>query len=213
ATTDFVALAPLGMAPYMLFVGGNVPADDLPSLISYMKANASRINVGVLAAGGTVQLLARRLSAVAGVELTEIRYRGSPDMATAMLAGDIQMMFSAYNSAAPFLQGGKIKAIAVGTDERSGLMPDLPTLKEKGYPTVTGSGWLALYGRAETPADIRSKISKAVWEVLNDPTYNEALRTAGLDPWLMPPDRLQAYIDEDMKAWDRDIRELKLRLQ
>ena len=78
-----------------------------PSLVAYVKANASKINVGVLAAGGTVQLLARRFAAVANAELTEIRYRGSVDMATAMLAGDIQMMFSAYNSAKPFLEGGK----------------------------------------------------------------------------------------------------------
>ena len=100
ATTDFTAVAPLGMVSYMLLVGGNVPANDIPSVVAYRK-RTSKINVGVLAAGGTVQLLARRLAAVANVELTEIRYRGSTDMATAMLAGDIQMMFSAYNSAAP----------------------------------------------------------------------------------------------------------------
>ena len=56
ATTDFTAVAPLGQVSYMLFVGGNVPANDIPSMIAYMKANASKINVGVLAAGGTVQL-------------------------------------------------------------------------------------------------------------------------------------------------------------
>ena len=134
-------------------------------------------------------------------------------MATAMLAGDIQMMFSAYNSAAPFLEGGKIKAIAVGADDRSSLVPDLPTLKEKGFPTVTGPGWLALYARAETPADVISKIKSAVGEVLKDPSYNEALRSGGMDPWPMPFEKLQAYIDEDTRAWDRDIKELKLKLQ
>ncbi len=213
ATTDFTAVAPLGIVSYMLFVGGNVPANDIPSVVAYMKANASKINVGVLAAGGTVQLLARRLAAVANVELTEIRYRGSTDMATAMLAGDIQMMFSAYNSAAPFLEGGKIKAIAVGADDRSSLVPDLPTLKEKGFPTVTGPGWLALYARAETPADVIAKIKSAVGEVLKDPSYNEALRSGGMDPWPMPFEKLQAYIDEDTRGWDRDIKELKLKLQ
>ncbi|MDQ8729343.1 tripartite tricarboxylate transporter substrate binding protein [Bradyrhizobium sp. LHD-71] len=213
ATTDFVAVAPLGMASYMLFVGGNVPAGDIPSLISYMKANAGKINMGVLAAGGTVQLLARRFAAVAGVELTEIRYRGSTDMAAAMVTGDIQMMFSAYNSARPFLESGKIKAVAVGTDDRSSLLPDLPTFKEKGFPTVTGSGWLALYVRAETPPEIVSKIKSAVAEVIKDPAYREALRAGGMDPWPMPLENLQAYIDEDTRAWDRDIKELKLKLQ
>ena len=213
ATTDFVPVAPLGMVSYMMFVGGTVPANDVPSLVAYVKSNASTINVGVLAAGGTVQLLARRLAAVANVELTEIRYRGSVDMATAMLAGDIQMMFSAYNSAKPFLEGGKIKAIAVGADDRSSLVPDLPTFKEKGLPTVTGPGWLALYARAETPPAILSKLRSAVGEVVADPSYHEALRAGGMDPWLISFEKLQAYIDEDTKAWERDIKELKLKLQ
>lgn len=213
STTDFVAVAPLGMVSYMLFIGGTVPASDIPSLISYVKANASKINVGVLAAGGTVQLLARRFAAVANVELTEIRYRGSPDMATAMLAGDIQMMFSAYNSAKPFLEGNKIKAMAVGADDRSSLIPDLPTFKEKGMPTVTGSGWLALYARSGTPPEILSRIKGAAREVVADPSYHGALRAGGMDPWLIPFENLQAYIDEDTKAWGRDIKDLKLKLQ
>jgi tripartite-type tricarboxylate transporter receptor subunit TctC len=213
ATKDFVAVAPLGQVSYALFVGNTVPADDVPSVIAYLKANASKINIGVLAAGGTVQLLARRLAATAGVEVTEIRYRGSTDMAAAMLTGDIQLMFSAYASASAHVDAGKIKAIAVAAEERSTLLPNLPTFKEKGFPALNGSGWLALYARAETSPEVIAKVRTAVREVIDDPGYRKVIAIDGMEPWQIPFDKLQAYIDEDTKAWDRDIKELKLKLQ
>lgn len=208
--SDFVAVAPLGQVPYVLLVSSAVPANDVGSLMKYIKENAKNINFGVLMTSGTGSLIPRKLGSIANVELTEIGYRGSTAMITALLANEIQIMATTYSVAGPHLEAGKIKAIGALGDERMRQLPDLPTFKEKGFPSLTTSVWAGLFARADTPPAFLSRVGDSAREIVTDPAYLKAMETTGMEPWSISFEALQAYVDDDAKAFKLDAEKFKL---
>lgn len=191
APSDFVAIAPLGQVPYVLLVSSAVPANDIESLLAYIKTHAKSVNFGVLMTSGTGALMPRKLGSIARVELTEVGYRGSTAMITALLANEIQIMATTYSVAGPHLEAGKIKVIGVLGDERIRQLPNLPTFKEKGYPSLTGSIWAGLFARAGTPTEVLSKLSSVAHEIVTDQSYLKAMESTGMEPWSISFDRSQ----------------------
>jgi tripartite-type tricarboxylate transporter receptor subunit TctC len=209
---DFVAVAPLGQVPYILYVSSAVPATDIASLMAYMKTDVKNMNSGILMTSHLSMLLSRKFGALAGGDLTEIGYRGSADMTAALLANDIQMMATTYSVAGPHLASGKIKAIGAVAPERTGSMADLPTFREKGYPTLIISVWEGLFAKADVPADVLSRIRAVSQDIVTDPGYLTAMKPTGMEPWTVPFDKLQAAIDEDTKTFERDAKQFNLKL-
>jgi tripartite-type tricarboxylate transporter receptor subunit TctC len=142
---DFVAVGPVAKHPFLFFVPASLPVTNLKDLLGYAEKNPNKLNIGALSPGGQVQLLADRFIRASNLKIEKIPYKGAADLATALLTGDIQMSFFAYSAGAPFLKDGKLKAVAIATDERSPLTPDVPTFKELGLPSVTGESWVALF--------------------------------------------------------------------
>lgn len=209
---DFVAVAPLGQVPYILFVSTPVPATDVPSLIAHLKSNIKNMNSGILMTSHLSMLLARKFGAVAGGDLTEIGYRGSGEMTAALLSNDIQMMATTSSVAGPHVATGKLKAIGTLADERTSSMPDLPTFREKGYPQLKISVWEGLFAKADVPADVLAKLRAVSEEIVTDPAYLEAMKPTGMEPWTVPFDKLQAAIDEDTKSFKEDAQKFNLKL-
>lgn len=210
---DFVAVAPLGQVPYILYVSSAVPATDIASFVSHLKSNLKNMNSGILMTSHLSMVLSRKFGATAGGELTEIGYRGSGDMTKALLANDIQMMATTYSVAGPHVAAGKLKAIGVVAEERTANMPDLPTFKEKGYPTLFTSIWEGLFAKADVPADILAKIRAVSQEIISDPTYLTAMKPTGMEPWSVPLDKMQAAIDADTKRFKDDVETYKIKLE
>ena len=207
---DFVALAPLGQVPFILFVSSAVPATDVPSMIEYMKANREDLNSGVLTTSHATVLLSRKFGKLAGGDLTEIGYRSSPEMLTGLLRNDIQMIATNYEIAAPHLATGKIKAIGVVGEERTQSMPDLPTFKEKGYP-LTINVWQMLFAKADLPAEIKEKIREASRDIVADQDYIKAMRSTVMEPWNIPFDSVQSVVETEAKAFVKDAQDLNVK--
>jgi tripartite-type tricarboxylate transporter receptor subunit TctC len=210
SSSDFVPIAPLGIFPYMLFVGETVPAKNVAELIAHAKANPGRMNIGTMAPGGAVQNVSTRWLSAAEIDVAEIAYKGGADMSTALLSGDIQMMFAAFSAARPFVENGKMKTIAIAADERSPLLPNVPTFKELGLPKVMGQTWLVLFARADTPPDIIEKIRKASYEIILDTEYDRIISQGGIGAWKIAPDKLGSYIAGEAKEWEEEIRKMNL---
>lgn len=207
---DFNAIAPLGKVPYILFAGSSVGATDVPSFMSYLKANAKDMNSGVLMSSQLSMLLSRKFEAIAGdQDLTTIPYRGSSDMMRALLANDIQMMATTYSVGGPQLDSGKIKAIGVLAQDRTQKMPNLPTFQEQGYP-LNINVWAGLFVNARMPADIQAKIRAAAKEIVSDPTYPRAIDPTGMEPWSAPFDEFQARLNEDAAEFMADAKKFNL---
>ena len=211
---DFVAVAPLGQVPYILYVSNAVPATDVPSFMAYLKSNLKDMNSGILMTSHLSMVLSRKFGATSGGELTEIGYRGSGDMTKALLANEIQMMATTVSVAGPHVETGKIKAIGVVADDRTDAMPKLPTFKELGYPTLVTSVWEGLFAKADLPADVLAKIRAVSKEIITDPSYLTAMKPTGMEPWnVMPLEKMQAAIDADTKRFKDDVETYKLKIE
>ena len=203
---DFVPVGPVAKHPYILFTPNTLPVNNLAELVAYGKKNPGKLNIGALSPGGQVQLLADKFIRESKLKVEKIPYKGAAELATALLTGDIQMSFFAYSAGAPFLKDGKLKPIAIATDERSPLTPDIPTFKELGMPGVTGDSWVALFARADTPKPILAKLQTVLVEASKDPEYLSKIKVAGNDPWVIAPDKMNDYIKADFNLWEADLR-------
>ena len=203
---DFVPVGPVARHPYILFVPASLPVKTLAELVAHTEKNPGKLNIGALSPGGQVQLLADRFIRASKLKIEKIPYKGAADLATALLTGDIQMSFFAYSAGAPFLADGKLKPIAIATEERSPLTPDIPTFKELGMAGVVGESWVAMFARASTPKPVLAKLEAMIAEASKDPDYVTKIRQAGNDPWVIAPDKMDAYIKADFKAWEPDLK-------
>jgi tripartite-type tricarboxylate transporter receptor subunit TctC len=208
---DFIALAPIGQVPFILFVSSAVPANDIPSFMSYLKANLKNMNSAILTTSHVSMMLSRKFGKLSGGELTELGYRSSPEMTISLLANDAQMMATTYAIGGPHLATGKLKAIGVAANDRTPSMPDLPTFKEKGYPTLIINIWEGLFAKADVPRDVLDKIRAVSKEIVSDPSYLKAMETTGMEPWNIPFDTVQAVIDDEVKAFKKEAEELNIK--
>jgi tripartite-type tricarboxylate transporter receptor subunit TctC len=203
---DFTPVGPVAKHPYILFVPATLPVKNLAELVAYGEKNPGKLNIGALSPGGQVQLLADKFIKVSKLKIEKIPYKGAAELATALLTGDIQLSFFAYSAGAPFLKDGKLKPIAIATDERSPLTPDIPTFKELGMAGVTGESWVAFFARADTPKPIIAKLRTVISEASRDPEFLAKIKAAGNDPWEIAPDKIDDYVKADFKFWEPDLK-------
>lgn len=203
---EFVPVGPVAKHPYILFVPASLPVNNLAELVAYGQKNPGKLNIGALSPGGQVQLLADKFIKASQLKIEKIPYKGAAELATALLTGDLQLSFFAYSAGAPFLKDGKLKPIAIASDERSPLTPDIATFKELGMAGVTGDSWVALFARADTPKPVISKLQSIITEASKDPEYIAKIKVAGNDPWVIAPDAMNDFIKADFKFWEPDLR-------
>jgi tripartite-type tricarboxylate transporter receptor subunit TctC len=203
---DFVPVGPVAKHPYILFVPASLPVNNLAELVAYGQKNPGKLNIGALSPGGQVQMLADKFIKASKIKIEKIPYKGAAELATALLTGDLQMSFFAYSAGAPFLKDGKLKPIAIASDERSPLTPDIATFKELGMAGVTGDSWVALFARADTPKPVIAKLQTIITQASKDPEYIAKIRNAGNDPWVIAPDAMNDFIKEDFKFWEPDLK-------
>lgn len=203
---EFVAVGPVARHPYILFVPASLPVNTLAELVAYGEKNPGKLNIGALSPGGQVQLLADKFIKHSKLKIEKIPYKGAAELATALLTGDLQLSFFAYSAGAPFLKDGKLKPIAIANEERSPLTPDIPTFRELGMPGVVGDSWVGLFARADTPKPVVARLRKVLTEASKDPDYVAKIRTAGNDPWVIDPEKMDEFIKADFKFWEPDLR-------
>lgn len=210
---DFTPIAPLGHAPYILFASASVKATDIPSFMKELKERGKSMNHGVLSTSYLGLILAKKMSVTAGGDpYQEISYRSSPEMIRALLADDIQIMATTYSIAGPHLKDGKIKAIGAVAREKSARMPELKTFIEAGYPDLYTDVWAALYTKAQTPKEIVEMLRKASAEVIADPSFQEAMKPTGSEPWNMTVDKMQPAFKAEAKSFQEAIDKFNLKL-
>ena len=209
--SDFIAVAPLGQVPFILYASNKMPATDIPSLMAYLKTNAKDINSGYTTNSTVSLMLSRKFGKLSGGDWSDIGYRSSPEMILALLAGDLSLAAMPNAIGGQHAAAGKIRAIGVTGNQRTSVAPDLPTFKEMGYPTLIMNSWEGLFVKADMPADILNKIKTASREILADPSYLSAMAPTGMEEWKIPFDTVQSAFDDEAKAFARDAEELKIK--
>jgi tripartite-type tricarboxylate transporter receptor subunit TctC len=179
---DFVPVIGLVKTSDVLLVRRSLPVQSVSELVALARSRPGELNFGSFGVGSSPHLDAEQLALAAGIRVMHIPFKGGPDVMKGLLSGDLDFGFTGLTAAIPLIRGGKLKAIAWGADERSGAIPDVPTLKEQGYKFETG-GWFAWLAPAGTPQAIVERISSDASAVLATPAFRDKFITAaGLEP-------------------------------
>jgi tripartite-type tricarboxylate transporter receptor subunit TctC len=199
---DFEPIGLMSINPQLLVGRKNLPADDLRSLVGYMKANPGKTTlVNQLA---SAQLAGQLLQQLAGVSVQLIPYRGAGPATTDLLAGQVDLMVSQAAVLLPNIQAGTIKPLANLSPRRSAAIPDIPTSDESGMPGLYASGWFGFFAPKGTPKDVVARLNAAMVQALGDPAVRARFVQLGLDvavPEQQTPEGLAAFHKAEIEKW------------
>ena len=197
--TDFTPVTFMGDNTFFIVVPPSLPAKSMAELVALAKASPKPLN---FAAGNTYALVTMAILAANNrMELEAVRYKSEPDAMTDLIAGRIQLMNGTATSVVSQVKAGKLRALATTLDERSPLMPDVPTLVEAGQPKFPIGPWFALVGPAGLPPEIVGTMNKAMVAVLAKPAIREQMQKHGFGARSSTPQALASYMKEQIAVW------------
>ena len=202
---DIVPIAGIVHVPVVMVVHPSVPAKTFPEFIAYAKANPGNLNMASNGNGSIPHLSGELFKAMAGVNMLHVPYRGTGPALTALLGGQVQVMFASMPGSVEYVKAGKLRALAVTTVTRSNELPDIPTVGDF-VPGYEVSQWYGVGAPKGTPAEIIDKLNKEINTGLADPKIKARLEDLGGIPMPMMPDEFGKMIAEDTEKWAKVIR-------
>lgn len=207
---DFTPLARLVQAPSLLVVPANSPFNSMADLVGAARQRPVNIASQTIGSGG--HLFAELLKAQAQVKLNHVPYRGSAPALTDLVGGQVETFFDPVITSGPFVKDGKLKALAVGADQRSPQFPNVPTLREAGWANTNVVAWFAMAVKAGTPRPVVNRLSEAVVEAIRSPDLSKRLTDQGLDVAPLAAAEFQPYLDREVAYWGKVIRDAGIKL-
>ncbi len=207
---DFAPISVIGTNPFVLVVNKNVPATSVGEFVAWVRGAPARLSYAEGAAGSLTHLAMALFLKRAGIEMTNVSYRGNAPALTDVVAGHLPTMFSNLSDALPHLASGEIRALAVSSDRRAPQLPNVPTVAESGYPGYRAITWNGLMAPAGTPKPIIEKIAAEMARATKDANFVGRLASLGADPLGNSPQEFAALIAADLKTWAEAAAGVKL---
>lgn len=212
AVKDFEPVSIVGVVPNILVVNpATVKADSVKDLIAAAKAQPGKLSYASAGNGTTVHLGAELFSSMAGVDIMHVPYKGSAPAITDLIGGQVDMMFDSVSSAKPYIESGKLKALAVTTAKRSSAFPNVPTMAEAGIPGYELSGWYAVFVPAKTPKPIVDRLNAELVKALRQPDVRARFTQIGAEPVGSSPEELAKTLKSEMARWNAVVRERNIK--
>ena len=197
--------------PLIITVNPKVPANTLQELVKLAKAQPGKLNYG--GTGPAVTLPVEYFNAVAGIKVQEVPYRGGGPATAAALGGEIEILWATIVSIYPQVQAGKLRALAVTSERRSTLAPDLPTVAEQGYPGYEATVWHAVAAPAGTPKPIIDRLNAEIHKLLTSSDVKELLGKQGVEAVPSTPAKLEERIRTEIVRWQKVAREANIKVE
>ena len=187
----------------MVAVNATLPVNTLQEFIAYAKARKGQLNYATSASGTflATELLLRST----GIDLQRVPYKGAAPGMMALLANDVQLIVTGIGTVTPYLDSNKLKVLAVASEKRSPLAPNVPTAIESGVPNHTTSTWYAVLGPPKMPREIVNRLNAEIRKALSDPEFVNGLTKLGAVPMASTPAETEAYIRSEVEKWRRVI--------
>ena len=186
-------------------------AKTVAEVIAQAKAQPGKVTYASAGNGTSIHLAGELFASMAQIDMLHVPYKGSGPAVSDLLGGQVDYMFDSITSAAPHIQSGKLRAIAVTTAKRSAALPNVPTIAEAGLAGYELSPWFAVYMPSGTPKPIVAKINAALLEALNLPEVKTRFAAIGAEPIGSTPEQLAAHLDAEMAKWGKIIQERGIR--
>jgi tripartite-type tricarboxylate transporter receptor subunit TctC len=196
---DFAPITQLAVLDWALVANPSFPAKTIEELVALAKAKPGEINFASGGPGSAQQVAMELLMARTGTKLTHVSYRGVTPGLNDVVAGQVQLMFTAVSVAAPFIPDGRLRVIATTGLARSSVLPNVPTVAESGLPGFEFRTWMGLLAKAGTDAAIIAKLNAAATAAVKDPTIRPQLAAGGFVPLGNSPTDFKANIADDYR--------------
>jgi tripartite-type tricarboxylate transporter receptor subunit TctC len=206
---DLASVSLASSTPMLLVTHNGLPADNLKAFIAYAKTRPGQINYATSSNGSPNNLAGELLNLMAGIKLTHIAYKSTPQATTDTIAGHVQSAMASLTSVMPHVRAGKLKALGTTGAQRSTLAPDVAAIAETvpGYQTNIWNGLVATGG---TPKAIIARLNQIVVQQLKLPDTRERFVTLGAEALTSTPEEFDVFIRAEMAKWDKVIRQMGL---
>ncbi len=207
---DFAPVCLAVSAPYVLLVNPRLAVKSVKELVALAKAKPGKMNYASGGTGGGMHLAGELFNLAAGVQIMHVPYKGGAPGMTAVLAGEVDMMFNGLAMALPHIKADKVRALAVGSEKRFPLLPDLPTVIESGFQFNT-SGWYGVLAPRSTPRAIVTRLQGALVQVVNAQQMKDHLLDTAIEPIGSTPEQFGALLRDEMTMWGKVIKAANLK--
>jgi tripartite-type tricarboxylate transporter receptor subunit TctC len=208
---DFVPIAVIGTSPFIIVVPTGGPVTSLPEMIALAKAKPGTLTYGSAGNGSVNHIGTELFKSMAGVDIQHVPYKGTAAALADLLGGRLTMLMDTVVSAVPNIRANRVRALAVTSNKRSSLVPDLPTVSELGPAGYDMDVWYAFVARAGTPEPIVRRLNTEINKVLASPSVRERYAGLGAEPASTTPEDMQKLWTAEEKKWTDVIRKANIR--
>lgn len=201
---DFAPITQIGYTGHVLIANKNLAANSVKELVALAKTSPKKLNIGVPTI--SARLTTEFLKLTTGADLVLVPYKAQAAGVIDIMGGHLDLQFEPIPAALPYIKAGQVKALAVATPQRSGVMSGVPTVAESGYPDFGVSVWLGFFTRAGTPPEIVAQLNREIVRVLQNPTVKEQLRVQGFAVRTTSPEQLGEMMRMDAARWIEVVR-------
>ena len=201
---DFEHVSMIAVVGNLMVVNSSTPARNLKELIALAKKSPGKLNYG--AVGGSSQLMSELINSMADIKTVHVPYKGAAPATVAVLNGEIDFMLHSFSGLLPHVQSGKLRAIAVTTDKRSALAPDVPTMSEAGLPGYNASTWFSLVAPARTPADTVMRLNRTVVSGMHAKDTVDHFNTLNAQVVTTSPQQTRQFLESEIAKWAKVVK-------
>ena len=210
---DFTAVTNVAASSNLLVVHPSVPASSTRELIGLLKANPGKYNYGSSGIGGAGHLAMALFESMAKVDAVHVPYKGGAPAVADLVAGRLSLMMANLTTAQPHIRAGRLRALGIGTQARSKLFPELPTIAESGVPGYEANNWNGVVVPARTPKAIIEQLHREIVFVLKESTMAERMAKAGLEPIGDTPGEFARYLKSESDKWGKLVKSAGIRAE
>jgi tripartite-type tricarboxylate transporter receptor subunit TctC len=201
AKTAIAPVVTLGYLPNVLVVGPSIQAATLKEFIERARANPQRVSIATAGPGSSSSMTAELLESKAGIQITEIPYRGSAAATPDLIAGRVDAMVMGVPESLPLIRGGKVRALGVTSTQRAQSLPDVPTIAEAGVSDYQFIGWLSAFAPKGTPDEIVRKLNAGFNKALKSPALLDRFAELSMQPVGGAADLAGRLLNDDIALW------------
>jgi tripartite-type tricarboxylate transporter receptor subunit TctC len=210
---SFAPVALIAETPQLLVINPQLPFKSIAELVAYAKENPSKLNYSTGGIGTLPHLAAELFKQVTGAQIVHVPYKGGGPALTGVVAGEVQMTFDPLATSLQLIKDGRLRALAAAGPRRIGALPDVPTMSESGYRSLTVGAWTALLAPRNTPPAIIAKLNAAVNTALDAEPMKSTLVRLGAEPRGGTPQDLADQMQTELKRWGPIVQSLDLKAE
>ena len=203
---DFAPITGVNSSDLLMVINPAVPAKNLKEFIALAKSKPGALNYASSGPGTPYHMAGELFKAMAGVDIVHVPHKGSDQARTAVLGGQVQMMFDAITTMAGQARAGKVRPLGTTGSKRSSVMPDVPTISEAGVPGYEATIWLGMMAPKGTPRPVLEKLNAAVNRIIDSPEVKEAWAKQGAAPMGMSIDEFDKFLREEIVKWAKVVK-------